>query len=76
MNRTLLIIGVLLVAGWIAFRLGWFLWRRLRTLRRPPPVAAPATCPKCGSGRLDELSDVESGHCLSCKHVWGEDKPV
>ena len=71
MNRVLLIIGFGLVAGWIAFRVGWILWRRLR--RRQAAPVAPVTGPKCGSRHLDELSDAESGHCLSCKHVWGVD---
>ncbi|MDY0002476.1 MAG: hypothetical protein RBU30_14365 [Polyangia bacterium] len=74
MNRVFLIIGTLLVVGWIAFRLGWFVTRRLGRRGRSRGTLV-TNCPKCGSGRLDELSDRESGYCLSCGHVWGADKP-
>lgn len=73
MNRTLVIIGVVIVALWITFRVGGFLWRSLRPSRKVP--AARHACPKCGSRRLDDMSDAASGYCLSCKHIWGVKRP-
>lgn len=70
MKSVFLIAGLVLVIGWLAFRVGHFLWSRLR---RPRPEAPPS-CPKCGSRRLDEMSDAESGFCLACKHVWGVER--
>jgi hypothetical protein len=66
-------IGGAVAALWILFRVVWFLRRRLqrRQERRSPGVV----CPVCGSRRLDDYSDRESGMCLACKHVWGVEVP-
>jgi hypothetical protein len=73
MKVTLWYIGWILVLGWAAFRITTWLWRRHR--RRHPPPAPPVVCPKCGSAKVDDHSDAESGYCLDCEHVWGVEVP-
>ncbi len=62
-----------LVAAWIALRLFWFVRKRLRNRRDRRPSGVP--CPECGSTRLDDYSDANSGMCLQCNHVWGVEAP-
>ncbi|MFH2004953.1 MAG: hypothetical protein ABI333_00070 [bacterium] len=71
--RPLVYVGAAVVALWIAFRVAWWLRKRwiLRRERRAPGVV----CPACGSRKLDDFSDRESGFCLKCKHVWGVKVP-
>lgn len=66
---VLTIIGGLAVA-WIAYRL-LRLAQRLAQGRRDRRPAPGIRCPACGSSRLDDYSDAESGYCLACHHVWG-----
>ena len=71
--RSLVYIGAALAVHSILFRITWFLSKRwlLRRERHAPGVV----CPACGSRKLDDYSDEESGFCLKCKHVWGVKVP-
>ena len=67
--NTLLYIALGFAVIWFTFRIVWFVRKRilLRRERRPEGLR----CPQCGSERLDDYSDTDSGMCLACKHVWG-----
>jgi len=69
--NLLLNIATGVAAIWIIFRVVWFV--RERVLRRRERRPRGVRCPACGSRRLDDYSDGDSGMCLACKHVWGVD---
>lgn len=60
-------------ALWFTFRIVRFVRKRVVLLRERRPRGVQ--CPACGSGRLDDYSDTDSGMCLACDHVWGVDVP-
>jgi hypothetical protein len=64
---------IVMAALWFGYRITTFILKQVRQRRaaKPPP---DLRCPRCGSKRLDDYSDEESGHCLECKHVWGVSK--
>jgi len=66
---TVMYIAAGMCVVWIGFRVLWFIRKRVvrRRDRRPRGVR----CPSCGSKRLDDYSDSDSGMCLACGHVWG-----
>lgn len=68
--RYLLFFVSLFVIFWISFRIIWFIlgWIRRKRAKSPPKSFL---CPRCGSSRLDEMSDSDSGYCLQCGNVWG-----
>jgi hypothetical protein len=71
--NTLLYIAMGMAAIWFTFRFVWFV--RKRVLRRRERRPGRARCPSCGSKRLDDYSDDDSGMCLTCNHVWGVGAP-
>ncbi len=67
--RALVYVGAAIAVIWIVFRIVW--WLRKRWILRRERHAPGVVCPACGSRKLDDYSDRESGFCLKCKHVWG-----
>jgi hypothetical protein len=72
MNK-LLYIAIGVAALWFTFRIVWFVRKRVLLWRQRRPRGV--VCPACGSKKLDEYSDHDSGMCLACGHVWGVDLP-